>query len=57
MQAMIVGGSPRWELYRVVGAFPDGQEPATAAAPAARPVLALPNAVSPAPQVWLGCWA
>ncbi|KAG2441022.1 hypothetical protein HXX76_003875 [Chlamydomonas incerta] len=42
VQGMIVGGSPRWELYRAVPAFADGQEHATAAAPVARPVAAAP---------------
>lgn len=50
VQGMIVGGSPRWELYRAVPAFADGQEQAAAAAPVARPaptapVLALPASV------------
>ncbi|EFJ47589.1 hypothetical protein VOLCADRAFT_120964 [Volvox carteri f. nagariensis] len=46
VQGMIVGGSPRWELFRAVPAFPDGQEQAAAAAaaPASRPLLALPTA-------------
>ncbi|GLC33189.1 hypothetical protein PLESTB_000361100 [Pleodorina starrii] len=52
VQGMIVGGSPRWELYRAVPAFPDGQEQAAvaAAAPASRPLLALPTAPPPAPS-------
>ncbi|KXZ56234.1 hypothetical protein GPECTOR_1g203 [Gonium pectorale] len=37
VQGMIVGGSPRWELFRAVPAFPDGVEPAAVAVPASRP--------------------
>ncbi|GIM00705.1 hypothetical protein Vretimale_5656 [Volvox reticuliferus] len=50
VQGMIVGGSPRWELFRAVPAFPDGQEQAAAAAaaPASRPLLALPAVTPPA---------
>ncbi|GIL44656.1 hypothetical protein Vafri_2174 [Volvox africanus] len=52
VQGMIVGGSPRWELFRAVPAFPDGQEQAAAAAaaPASRPLLALPSVTPPAPR-------
>ncbi len=49
VQGMIVGGSPRWELYRAVPAFADGQEHATAAAPVARPAAAAPVLALPTP--------
>ncbi len=54
---MIVGGSPRWELFRAVPAFPDAPDAAATtaaiAAPAARPVApvaALPPAVVSQPS-------
>lgn len=49
VQGMIVGGSPRWELFRAVPAFPDAPDAAAATAaitaPAARPVV--PSAALP----------
>ncbi|KAG2486913.1 hypothetical protein HYH03_014412 [Edaphochlamys debaryana] len=44
VQGMIVGGSPRWELYRSVPAFPDGPPEALAAATRAAPQRATAQA-------------
>ncbi|GFR41491.1 hypothetical protein Agub_g2182 [Astrephomene gubernaculifera] len=47
VQAMIVGGSPRWELFRAVSAFPDGYQPPAGAGAAAQGAAAQGAARAP----------